>query len=377
MTRLVGAWSHDAELGGTIDMEMNEQNATELAMGLSGRIYEAWQLYVAWRHAQRASGPLALPAPSHVELLPSRSTARRSSPDSPPVPPMLGVGIRRNGFECKLAFRAWHRHDLASDILKPVLRTLSADEIDARVVGPITVSIPDITARYFHTPRIETLRRRTRPLHPGLSIAHHRTTAGTLGAFVETVDSKLHMLSCNHALALANKAKIGDAITQPGSLDGGTKSDRVGSLHSFVNLTTMNNVADAAIASVDDDVFPDSFAIPAIGRLRGHWLEKTPEATFVMKVGRSTGFTMGQITANRLLGIPVRFNRRSVRWFDEVIEVQSRDRPFSLPGDSGALVVDGDQYAVGLLFAQSKDGVDTYLNHFDDVARALQIELVR
>ncbi|MBI2897951.1 MAG: hypothetical protein HYY06_30620 [Deltaproteobacteria bacterium] len=62
--------------------------------------------------------------------------------------------------------------------------------------------------------------------------------------------------------------------------------------------------------------------------------------------------------------------------FDDVIEVQggSRTPMFSDGGDSGSLVLDGDRYAVGLLFAGDDEATD--LNPIAHVLDQLQARLV-
>lgn len=45
-------------------------------------------------------------------------------------------------------------------------------------------------------------------------------------------------------------------------------------------------------------------------------------------------------------------------------------------GDSGSLVVDRDNYAVGLLFAGDDDGI-TFVNPIAEVLAALKAQLVR
>ena len=69
-----------------------------------------------------------------------------------------------------------------------------------------------------------------RPTAPGgVSIGHHKTTAGTLGCLVRKNGSP-YILSNNHVLANSNDAKIGDSILQPGPYDGGGNDDLIGEL---------------------------------------------------------------------------------------------------------------------------------------------------
>ncbi len=73
---------------------------------------------------------------------------------------------------------------------------------------------------------------------PGVSIGHFKVTAGTFGALVtdKTTGARL-ILSNNHVLANSNDSQIGDAILQPGAIDGGQNpGDQVATLERFVKL---------------------------------------------------------------------------------------------------------------------------------------------
>src|SRR5690606_35808689 len=80
---------------------------------------------------------------------------------------------------------------------------------------------------------------RFRPtIMPGISLGHYKITAGTFGAVVAHRDTgeKL-ILSNNHVLANSNEVLIGDAILQPGPVDGGMNPDDiVARLEQFVPL---------------------------------------------------------------------------------------------------------------------------------------------
>lgn len=66
---------------------------------------------------------------------------------------------------------------------------------------------------------------RERPCHPGVSIGHYQTTAGTFGAVVQDKATRdLMILSNNHVLANGSsiqevRAKAGDPVLQPGGCD--------------------------------------------------------------------------------------------------------------------------------------------------------------
>ncbi|MDW7652215.1 MAG: hypothetical protein SCK29_05270 [Bacillota bacterium] len=82
-----------------------------------------------------------------------------------------------------------------------------------------------------------------RPARPGMSIAHHRVSAGTFGAVVYDVhDGEPLILSNNHVLANGTDgtdglAAEGDPILQPGPRDGGREPDDIiATLHRFYPL---------------------------------------------------------------------------------------------------------------------------------------------
>jgi hypothetical protein len=86
---------------------------------------------------------------------------------------------------------------------------------------------------------LQTPKDRYRPTIPsGVSIGHFKVTAGTLGTIVkDRTTSELFILSNNHVLANCNDAVPGDAILQPGAIDGGQNpADVVAKLERFVKL---------------------------------------------------------------------------------------------------------------------------------------------
>lgn len=273
------------------------------------------------------------------------------------------------------------------------LKDLIPDMIDDVYTDVIETGI----IRAQMAPRNERLR----PVQPGASIGHIDATAGTLGCLVRR-GGELLLLSNNHVLAELDDAKIGDPIIQPGATDGGDLSDKVGELAGFIPITlydeiqrpappstpswlrvllsifgiqqqeppspmlSLNNAVDAAIARLDPGVSASAKivelnAAPA-GILPPH-LGMT-----VVKSGRTTGVTNGRIIQIDVT-TDVNYGARKARFVDQVMTT-----PFSSGGDSGSLVLDTEQNAIGLLFAGSeKVGVVTPMQ---TVLGALNIELV-
>ncbi|MEZ0494100.1 hypothetical protein AB2L28_17835 [Kineococcus sp. TBRC 1896] len=260
--------------------------------------------------------------------------------------PRYGLAIRHSG----------NRGEVLADSARALASGTAGDEVDIREIGMVTaLSAPTEPGTWAP----ESLQRRTRPLHPGLSIAQRDVTAGTLGGFVRVEGSDgLYVLSNNHVLANSDQAALGDPVLQPGPHDGGRAADRVGRLARAVPLGAGGgNAVDAALALLEGDL-ADALAdvdpsYPA-GRLTG-WTEPDDEVA-VEKVGRTTGWTTGRISAIELDDVAVQYPV-GVVGFDGQIEVTGDAGAFSAGGDSGSLVYRPDtRQAVGLLFAGSERG---------------------
>lgn len=262
-------------------------------------------------------------------------------------------------------------------------------------------------------------RHRHRPLIPaGVSISHHRVTAGTIGAIVrDRTTGQRYLLSNNHVLANNNEASAGDNILQPGTLDGGQNpNDKVAELARFLALAYLegdilppgaspspapskpsnpfaallqlltntlqpkpaptvimpvskDNVADAALARPsNDDLFTKQ--VRGIGNIR-----QSTQPTLGMRIrktGRTTDTTQSTVTLlNATVSVAYNTSRgvRNARFAGQVI-----CDSFSQGGDSGALVVDAaSQTAVGLLFAGS--GLASIFTPIDVVLNTLNVDI--
>lgn len=279
-----------------------------------------------------------------------RRTVALAAPPRPHTPiGGVAVGICVVGPDAYgVAVRTFGSSALADEVVAAG-RELAGDECDVRNVGVVRAYQGDT----------EELRRRQRPLRPGLSVSHLEVTAGTIGAFVVASDGPddVLVLSNNHVLADSDRGAPGDAVVQPGVADGGTVAgDRIGVLAGVVALDPVApNLVDAATARLDDGV-EVSAAYPA-GALAG-WVTVTDDIE-VEKVGRTTGVTRGRVSAIEVDGISVQYPS-GVLDFDDQIEVTgvgTGSAGFSSGGDSGSLVYRPDtREAVGLLFAGSDTG---------------------
>lgn len=300
-------------------------------------------------------------------------TVEAAAVPRPALPCFVGVSVLGPG-RYGLAVR---HEDASAAAVAALALELAGDEADVREVGPVralSLPAPDDVDPWLPT----ELRRRARPLRPGLSIAHPDVTAGTLGAFVRLADADgLFALSNNHVLADSDRGRVGDPVLQPGPADGGRDDDRVGQLARAVRLLPeAANTVDAAVALLDD---PSVQAEYPSGRI-DQWMDADDDVA-VEKVGRTTGVTRGHVTAIELDDLTVEYPIGPVT-FDGQLEVTGDSGAFSAGGDSGSLVYQpATGMAVGLLFAGSQRGGPagtglTYCNPIGAVLQALQATLL-
>ena len=237
----------------------------------------------------------------------------------------------------------------------------------------------------------QVLTGRVRPAKGGYSVGHKNITAGTIGTCVYKmlpggsinpathgvgIPPKFYILSNNHVLANSNLGAIGDAILQPGPIDGGADpADRIARLSEFIPITfapavpvaNHQNLVDAAIAEgnfsdLDREIYWSCC-------VRG-WRQKAnvTVGTLVKKTGRTTNFTTGRITAVNAT-VDVNYGGgRTARFRDQILTT-----PMSAGGDSGSLITTLDNVAVGLLFAGSAQV--TIANQIENVRNLLRVEV--
>jgi hypothetical protein len=205
---------------------------------------------------------------------------------------------------------------------------------------------------------IEVLRHRVRPAMGGFSVGHYRITAGTIGTCVYDrspfpgIPHRYYILSNNHVLANSNNARIGDPILQPGPYDGGfIPRDIIARLSRFVPIRFKTptsaplNYVDAALA--EGQFYDLNREIYWIGYVK--CVNYSPKVgDIVEKTGRTTNFTTGKILAINAT-VDVNYGGSRVARFTRQIVTTN----MSAGGDSGSLVLDDKECAVGLLFAGS------------------------
>jgi hypothetical protein len=133
------------------------------------------------------------------------------------------------------------------------------------------------------------------------------------------------------------------------------------------------NLVDCAAAELIEGMRYVPGWYPRIGVLQGYCdIEYATER--VRKVGRTTGYTEGRITATELDNVVVDMDSFLAR-FDDQVEVKGTSGPFSQGGDSGSLIIDDDDYGVGLLFAGSTSPALTFANQLTNVLDLLKVDL--
>ncbi|HEX7081506.1 MAG TPA: hypothetical protein VF329_10865 [Gammaproteobacteria bacterium] len=255
------------------------------------------------------------------------------------------------------------------------------------------------------TGRIRAQQSRTarhRPAPGGVSIGHRDITAGTLGCLVRK-DGDVLILSNNHVLADSNDARLGDAILQPGPIDGGRfPDDHIANLEAFVpisfarpepasecatgrvvvaalnavcagissktryrtiTLQAQENLVDAALArplnpaDLSDEILE-------IDTIEG--VAEADLGTTVKKSGRTTGLTTGEILQVAVTVDVGYGGGRTARFVDQLLA-----GPMSQGGDSGSAILDDQNRLVGLLFAGSDS--TTIINRISHVFSALGV----
>ncbi len=286
-------------------------------------------------------------------------------------PRSIALGVSQiTGGDYKLAVRV--QHPLLIDGKEVnAIREMAKGEVEVRYIGQV---------QKLQSPWYQ---QQCRPVRIGCSVAHFRVTAGTIGGFVRSAQQDVMILSNNHVLANENDAAIGDAILQPGPFDHGQDpADRVATLTQFIPIQFAGpNLVDCAVAVLDPGISFDSRSLDQIGQLTGVRPSPIDKGDAVAKLGRTTGITRGAVTAFELDNVTIGYDHGNAT-FDGQIEIEGAGSlPFSQGGDSGSLVVDQSNQAIGLLFAGGDTGGRngkglTYANPIQTVLQALSVSLI-
>lgn len=193
------------------------------------------------------------------------------------------------------------------------------------------------------------------------NLAQNDPTCGTLGCFVRLANGVESLLSCNHVIAGENSGLSGDRIVQPSSSYLSTTDD-IAKLHAFQPLRFSSrgakphlgnvqfNEIDAAVAVLD---FPLNVVQTFLPQNKCPSLQGTAQAKdheTVFKVGRTTGYTVGEIVATNDI-LPADYESGPC-WFRSAIQIEGPNgQVFAASGDSGAAIVNMSGKVLGILFA--------------------------
>jgi len=137
-----------------------------------------------------------------------------------------------------------------------------------------------------------------------------------------------------------------------------------------VTAQLIRNRVDAALCKLDDDIEVNLNYLDYYGGVTGI-NELAGVGTLVKKLGRTTGFTNGIITQTNVV-VDVQYDGGIVRFEDQIsIEHVELGKSFSAGGDSGSIIVDENDNAIGLLFAGND--VTTFANSIDNVMADMNI----
>jgi len=248
---------------------------------------------------------------------------------------------------------------------------IDVEELEAPSVPPQhnAIAVP--------APAVPHLATERRPVAGGFSLSHYDFPVGTMTVGVlDLIDGWPCMLSCNHVLARLNHGYFGDAALQPALADGGCYPvEAVGALLRYVHVAMDGktpNLVDAAIAAcLPGEVTNHVHGLGPIVESAGPWTISPGD--IVTKVGRTTGLTQGTVYAVDATVNPnyakLGFEDQTVLFVDQImVDIRCG------MGDSGSLLVDSRNRAIGMLFGGTKD--HTWFNPFTAVEQLLSISLL-
>ncbi len=249
-------------------------------------------------------------------------------------------------------------------------------EIETRP-KPEAVTAPEARERP-HTPMphgqpAAAFTRRARPAMGGDSISHFAVnSAATLGCLVcDRADPCTIYLLCDYSGLTGpnNVMQVGDLVVQPGLADGGDQSsDMIAVLARWGEMSSDPAAAktnlSAAIAEVIDlaDVSPQ---VRGRGYLAG--VRTVRPGQRVVAVGRTSGQAAGRVLR---VGASITLPGQVPLAFDDVIMTTE----LLHAGDSGTVLLDEDNYALGLGFASGSGA--SYFIPMQRVLDTLAVDLV-
>jgi len=226
----------------------------------------------------------------------------------------------------------------------------------------------------------------SRVIKPGVSIGHGRFRAGTLGCIVEVHgegrDYKCAVTAA-HVVALNDSVELGNLIYSPGKPEIGsalTRGDAIGRLQNTVDLIPFYSTdpsagediyqsIDIALVNIEEcrRPIPDFNQVPhpanpkqKVLRIKSVIKEiDLPNILLknVYKFGRTTGFTEGILVHVMIMHRQLKLPNNKFYLYRELLAVKStkNGKPFSLHGDSGAMVYTAKGQLVGFVIGADNE----------------------
>ncbi len=276
-----------------------------------------------------------------------RAHARWWNPDN-----VVGLCIARkvaNGKGGAIALQVLVREKLPKHRVPPRQRV--PESIEADLVG-LAKRIPT-DVRAVGKGRLEVLVSDDRPVLPGFCVGGRRTGSGTLACVVRSrSDGSLLGLSCGHVIARYGLANAGEDVLAPSYEDSIANDLPLTPLGQLVTVLPVDFADSSATENVDAATFAANSSndldkrIALIGAPNGVRSSIALDLP-VHKVGYASEHTTGIVQALHVMAaLPYRKPRGGFAdaLFADLIGIST----FAQPGDSGALVLDEDNAAVGL-----------------------------
>jgi WD40 repeat protein len=201
-----------------------------------------------------------------------------------------------------------------------------------------TVSANELLAAQAEVRRLAL----ARPLLPGVSISAESGETGSLTAFVKDENGDVYLLSVIPVLGGPNPAS-GAPILQPGLNDNGNiLSDTVATLIQIPDLA-QSSVAGLALLQ---DGLSFSPSVPGLGPIRG--VRPPADKMNIVVFGRGSAPVLGYLVENISLQQTVQQDRMTT--YSIIL-----DSDYSGTLSPGALVLDRNGYAVGLVAGQNEE----------------------
>lgn len=214
---------------------------------------------------------------------------------------------------------------------------------------------------------------RTRPALSGYSVGVPGHGTGTIGCIVYAENDGVkvyYILSNNHVLAGENSVERGAYVLQPAPMDGGNyRENIIGRMARYVPIQFSNfngsieNNVDCALAKVNPSTV--SRRVPNVGNING--IAKAQLNDDVKKIGRTTGYTTGTVLLTNATAV-ISYVSGEALFTNQILTT-----PMCKPGDSGSLLLNSRNQAVGLVFAGSEKA--SMANDFATVLEMLNVAM--